>query len=91
MQWDRKREGRYSIRASGGSVIIKGCNFITDSPQVFIGEETTGVIVTGNIVKGGLRIDNHSEVAIVKDNLSAGKQGLRITQGWWQPEDSSVT
>ena len=70
LHWDRNREGRYSIRANGGSLMVRGCNFLTDSPQVHIGEKVTSAIVTGNIVKGAIRIDNRSNNAIVKDNLS---------------------
>jgi hypothetical protein len=71
MQWDRNREGRYAIRTNGGSVIIRGCNFMTDSPQIFIGEKVSRAIVTGNIVKGKVRIDNRSGNTVVKDNLGS--------------------
>jgi hypothetical protein len=70
MQWDRNREGRYSIQANGGSVIIRGCNFMTNSPQVFIGENVSRAVVTGNIVRGSVRIENRSGNAVIKDNLS---------------------
>jgi hypothetical protein len=71
MQWDRNREGRYSIRTIGGSVIIRGCNFMTDSPQIFIGEKVSRAVVTGNIVTGKIRIDNRSDNAVIKDNAGS--------------------
>jgi hypothetical protein len=71
MHWDRNREGRYSIRTTGGSVIIRGCNFMTDSPQVFIGENVSRAIVTGNMVKGKIRIDNRSANVIIENNLGS--------------------
>jgi hypothetical protein len=71
MQWDRNREGRYAIRANEGSVIIRGCNFMTDSPQIFVGEKVSRAIVTGNIVKGKIRIDNRSDNTVIKDNLGS--------------------
>jgi hypothetical protein len=71
MQWDRNREGRHAIRTMGGSVIIRGCNFMTDSPQLYIGERVSRAIVTGNIVKGKIRIDNRSANTVIKDNLSS--------------------
>ena len=70
VHWDRNNEGRYAIRAAGGSLIIRGCNFMTDSPQVFISEKVSSAIVTGNIVKGAIRMENRSNNAIVRDNLS---------------------
>jgi hypothetical protein len=68
MQWDHNREGRNAIRAIGGYVIIRGCNFMTDSPQIFIGEKVSRAVVTGNIVRGKVRIDDQSGNAVVKDN-----------------------
>jgi hypothetical protein len=70
LHWDRNKEGRYAIRANDGSLMIKSCNFLTDSPQVLIGEKVKNAIVSGNLIKGKIRIDNRSNNAIVKDNLS---------------------
>ncbi|MDR1172154.1 MAG: glycoside hydrolase family 55 protein [Bacteroidales bacterium] len=71
MQWDRNREGRYSVQVTGGSVMIRGCNFMTDSPQVFISENVSRAIVADNMVRGKIRIDNRSANTVIKDNLGS--------------------
>jgi hypothetical protein len=69
VQWDRNREGRSAIQAISGTVVIRGCDFITDSPQVFIGENVDRVIVSENTVKGKVRIDNHAKNYYIEGNI----------------------
>ncbi|MDR1415576.1 MAG: glycoside hydrolase family 55 protein [Odoribacteraceae bacterium] len=69
MQWDRYRQGRYSVTVNSGSVIITGCNFMTDSPQVSIGPGVSRAVVTGNIVKGSVRISNSAARSVIQDNV----------------------
>jgi len=71
MQWDRNHEELYSIQANSGSLIIQGCNFMADSPQVFLGEDVERAIVTGNLVKGQVRITNQCSNAVVNDNIGS--------------------
>lgn len=54
--WDRKKEGRAAISATGGTVMVRGCNFDTDAPQVEIGEGVAAAIVTDNVVTGDVRV-----------------------------------
>jgi hypothetical protein len=69
VQWDRNKEGRYAIQATGGSILVRGCDFGLDAPQVSISENVTRAIVSENTVKGKVRIDNRSKKSVVKDNL----------------------
>jgi hypothetical protein len=60
-QWDAKREGRHAIQATSGSVLVRGCEFQLDRPQVLLGEEVRRAIITENLLQGPQRIDNHSQ------------------------------
>jgi hypothetical protein len=69
MQWDRYNQGRYAVQANGGSLIIHGCNFVANKPQVIIGPNVSRAVVTGNIVRGAVRITDQSGRAVIKDNV----------------------
>ncbi len=64
MQWDKDREGRHAIQANGGTVLIRGCEFRDDRPQVEIGEGVRRAVVTDNVVTGEVRITNRSGGAV---------------------------
>jgi hypothetical protein len=72
-QWDRNNEGLYSILAVSGSLVIRGCSFMTDSPQLFLGENVARAVVTGNLVQGEIRITNESVNVVIKDNVSSSR------------------
>ena len=59
-QWDTKREGRHAIQATSGSVLVRGCEFQLDRPQVLLGKDVGRAIITDNLFKGPKRIDNQS-------------------------------
>ncbi len=61
MQWDSKGEGRSAIQASGGSVLIRGCEFREPKKQITIGEGVTTAVITGNVFSGPERIENRSK------------------------------
>lgn len=69
VEWDRKGEGRSAIQAHSGSVLVRGCDFGHDSPQISIGKGVTRAIVTENTMKGKVRIDNKSTNSYVNGNL----------------------
>ena len=70
VQWDRKKEGRSALRVDSGSVIVRGCEFQEDKPQIEIGEAVHRAVITGNIIKGKTRIANHSKGQVtITDNL----------------------
>ncbi|MDW8320119.1 MAG: glycosyl hydrolase family 28-related protein [Armatimonadota bacterium] len=64
MQWDKDREGRAAIQARGGTVLVRGCEFRDDRPQVEIGEGVRRAVVTDNVVTGEVRITNRSSGAV---------------------------
>jgi hypothetical protein len=60
MQWDKDREGRAAIQARGGTVLVRGCEFRDDRPQVEIGEGVRRAVVTDNVMTGEVRITNRA-------------------------------
>jgi hypothetical protein len=70
MQWDKDREGRAAIQARGGTVLVRGCEFRDDRPQVEIEEGVRRAVVTDNVVTGELRITNRSSGAVqISENV----------------------
>ncbi len=69
VQWDRNKEGRKAIQATGGTVVIRGCDFIADSPQASIGESVQRAVVSENTVKGKVRIENRAKNVYIEGNL----------------------
>ena len=59
-QWDTKWDGRHAIQATSGSVLVRGCEFQLDRPQVLLGKDVGRAIITDNLFKGPERIDNQS-------------------------------
>ena len=71
VHWDSKKEGRHAIQAEGGNLIVRGCEFQENKPQIEVGAAVRKAVVTENLIKGKLRVANSSSgVAIVKDNAS---------------------
>lgn len=60
MQWDKNKEGRAAIQALGGTLLVRGCEFRTDAPQVALGKEVRRAVILGNVFTGKARITNES-------------------------------
>jgi hypothetical protein len=58
--WDHKNEGRAAVQVVGGNVLVRGCEFQRDKPQVDLGADVRRAVISDNIIKGKLRIANHS-------------------------------
>ncbi|WP_428937615.1 glycosyl hydrolase family 28-related protein [Fontivita pretiosa] len=68
--WDGKKQNRHAIQARGGTVLIRGCSFAEDHPQVQLGPGVGKAVVTDNIVTGSIRIDNQSPNAVIANNVA---------------------
>jgi hypothetical protein len=60
VQWDHPKEGRAALRAESGTLLVRGCEFQENKPQVELGTNCTRVIITDNVTTGPLRVENHS-------------------------------
>ena len=61
VQWGGKQGDRHAIQADSGTVLIRGCEFRQDRPQIRLGEDVERAIITENLFKGAERIVNQSE------------------------------
>lgn len=68
MQWDRKKEGRAALQVDSGTLLVRGCEFQQDKPQIEIGEEVRRAVISDNIFTGKSRIENHSKRPVVLGN-----------------------
>jgi hypothetical protein len=64
VQWDRNQEGRHAIQADGGAVLVRGCEFKEDKPQIQIGEGVKRAVISDNITAGKPRITNKSKFLV---------------------------
>ena len=60
VQWDRNNEGRHAIQAESGTVLVRGCEFRENKPQIELGESVRGSVISDNIFNGKPRITNRS-------------------------------
>jgi len=72
VHWDAKKEGRAAIRAAGGTVMVRGCEFEANRPQVELGEGVKRAVISGNVLTGEQRIVNRSKGAVVIEGNAAG-------------------
>ena len=73
VQWDRKQEGRAAIQAEGGTLLVRGCEFRENKPQIEIGEAVRRAVIADNIFTGLSRITNHSQHPVVIGNNAADR------------------
>lgn len=72
MQWSHPKKGLPSIEARGGSILVRGCEFMEDKAQMWIGPEVERAIVTENLITGQERIEEHTRGRVViKDNATS--------------------
>jgi len=60
-QWGGRDGTRAAIQAKSGTVLIRGCEFRQDRPQIELGEKVSRAIIAENVFTGSVRIDNRSE------------------------------
>jgi len=58
--WDHNNEGRAAVQAVSGSLLVRGCEFQKDKPQVDLGTDVRRAVISDNMIRGKLRVTNHS-------------------------------
>lgn len=71
VQWDRKKEGRHALQVESGTVLVRGCEFQENKPQIELGEKVRRAVISDNILTGATRIVNRSKGAVVIGNNAA--------------------
>ena len=68
VQWDHNREGRSAIPAESGKLMVNGCEFQEDKPQIELGADVQHVAISGNIFEGKLHLTNRSKITATSGN-----------------------
>jgi Pectate lyase superfamily protein len=68
VQWDRNNEGRAALQVASGTVLVRGCEFQADKPQIELGEKVRRAVISDNIITGKPRITNHSKGSVSLSN-----------------------
>ena len=68
VQWGHHREGCHSVEARGGSILVRGCEFREDKPQVYLGPRVQRAVISENLITGQERIVNEAEGNVVIAN-----------------------
>ena len=64
VQWDGGHEGCSAIQAQSGSVMIRGCEFKEDKPQIELDEDVRRAVISDNLFSGKPQITNRSKVVV---------------------------
>ena len=71
VQWDHKKEGRHALQVSDGTVMVRGCEFRENKPQIELGPSVRRAVITDNVMTGKLRLDNQAGTkAVIANNSS---------------------
>jgi hypothetical protein len=73
VQWDRNKEGRHALQFESGSVIVRGCEFQENKPQISLGQGVQRALITDNLIKGKLRLTNQTEGNVILSNNASGE------------------
>jgi len=68
VQWDRNKEDRAALQVEGGSVLVRGCEFRANRPQIALGAAVRRAVITDNLLVGASRISNQSAGTVVISN-----------------------
>jgi hypothetical protein len=71
MQWDAKKAGRAAVQVQSGTVLIRGCEFQEDKPQIELGENVRRAVISDNLLSGTERITNRSKGMVKIANNAA--------------------
>ena len=71
VQWDHANEGRPALQVVSGTVLVRGCEFRERKVQLRLGEAVRRAVITGNILSGSARIENHSKGSVVISDNTA--------------------
>jgi len=62
------------VEVRGGSLVLQGCLFGEDKPQVLLGPAVKSAVLMGNQVRGELRVKNESKGQVeMMGNVHRGK------------------
>jgi hypothetical protein len=76
VQWDSKGEGRHAVQAASGTVLVRGCEFRANRPQIQLGEAVDRAVITDNLFAGPAQITNDSKGRQGAEKEAGARDGL---------------
>jgi hypothetical protein len=76
VQWG-KQPGRAAIQATGGNLLVQGCEFRQDKPHIALSEAIGSGVIVGNLFAGAAQIE-HPSKPTVQIGLNAELTASRI-------------
>ncbi len=74
VEWDKNNEGRAAVQVTSGSVMLRGCEFRANKAQIKLGEGVQRAVITDNMVRGKLQVDNQSKGSVqIANNAESPK------------------
>lgn len=64
VQWDAPKEGQHAIQAQDGSLVVRGCEFRQNRPQIELGAGVDRAVISDNLFAGPERITNNSQGSV---------------------------
>ena len=79
VQWDSKGEGRHALQVESGTLLVRGCEFRADKPQIQLGEAVDRAVIAENLFAGPAQIANNSkgDVQIANNAARPAARGQR--------------
>ncbi len=71
VQWDAKTEGRHALQVQSGTILVRGCEFRADRPQIELGKAVDRAVISDNVFAGPAQIANNSEGSVQIANNAA--------------------
>ena len=73
VQWDHKKEGRPALQVESGTVLVRGCEFREDKAQIQLGTAVSRAVISDNLMKGKIRVENQAGARAIVVNNSGGQ------------------
>ena len=81
VQWDSKGKGNHAVQVESGTVLVRGCEFRANRPQIQLGEAVDRAVITDNVFAGPVQITNHSKGSVqIANNAARPATGERAKQ-----------
>ena len=61
VEWNKDRA---AVQVSGGSVLIRGCEFRQNQPHIALGDRVERAVITGNLFAGPAQIQNAAKIDV---------------------------
>jgi hypothetical protein len=61
IHWGRKNPDAPALHVKSGSLIVNGCEFIDEKPQILLEPEVKSAVIFGNRLRGGQKVVNRSD------------------------------